>query len=378
MLRVANALALVGLLCLLALLSTIDFLGRNIDGKPTISRIELSSKPQPLTPLPWVPLTPPPATTPERPNEAGKEEKPRKPRPPFRPEKPKPLGHRAKAAITPRLPTATPDMLIAADCREEPHPYELEKLVSLGDRANTSKTLKNEKPNVSIRRLSSRKAALNRTASPPFESLPTGVYDLLASEVVVGVFHCIKNERTKLQAIAETWGRTLTDPSISRPGDLKVVLLASQPAVKRAPSRFVYPIESMVVTSEPKDHYQSTLGKGLLGLKGMYETFPQAKWFAVTGDDVSVDPASLRRYLSAFDPDEEWCLVETSTAPNMRHLTGGSAWRISGGAPIITSRALTKRLVPHLEKFNREADPSVVHDSQFTRLMDLHVSLARD
>ena len=57
--------------------------------------------------------------------------------------------------------------------------------------------------------------------------------------------------------------------------------------------------------------------------------------------------------------------------PTVEH-TGGSAWRIYGGAPIITSRALTKRLASHVEVFNSEANTEILHDVQFTKLMQLH------
>jgi hypothetical protein len=51
-----------------------------------------------------------------------------------------------------------------------------------------------------------------------------------------------------------------------------------------------------------------------------------------------VSVGNLVNILSAFDPAEEWCLGQTGA------LTDGS-WRLYGGAPIITSRAMTQRLV---------------------------------
>jgi hypothetical protein len=113
----------------------------------------------------------------------------------------------------------------------------------------------------------------------------------------VGIFHCARNEDTRLKSLAETWA-----PSLLRvgkrhydhhPNDLRAVLLASKGGIARTrlhrqPSRF--PPSSLVVVDEDKDDYSSTLSKGLLGLLGMYERFPAAKWFAVTGDDVFVDP----------------------------------------------------------------------------------------
>jgi hypothetical protein len=110
--------------------------------------------------------------------------------------------------------------------------------------------------------------------------------------------------------------------------------------------------------------------KGILGLAGMYVRDPDAKWFGVVGDDVYIDSANLVNMLSAFNPDEEWCIVDANTQARK---TAGSSWRISGGAPVITSRALTKRLFPYLKSFSDKADRSIVHDLQFTMLMGLKV-----
>lgn len=44
--------------------------------------------------------------------------------------------------------------------------------------------------------------------------------------------------------------------------------------------------------------------------------------------------------------------------------TGGSAWRVYGGAPIVTSAALTRRLAPFLKAFSASADRAFVHDVQ--------------
>jgi hypothetical protein len=73
----------------------------------------------------------------------------------------------------------------------------------------------------------------------------------------------------------------------------------------------------------------------------------------------------LTTLLSAFDPEEEWCLVEAGVAQrNKAKTTDGSAWRIYGGAPVVTSVALTRRLAPFLKAFSAAADRSLVHDVQ--------------
>lgn len=149
---------------------------------------------------------------------------------------------------------------------------------------------------------------------------------------------------------------------------IRTYLLASKAGVAGGSA---FPSSSLIVTDEPKDDYRSTLAKGILGLAGMYARDPEAKWFGVVGDDVYVDSDNLVNMLSAFNPDEEWCIVDANT---QKRKTAGSAWRISGGAPVITSRALTKRLLPYLKAFSDMADRSIVHDLQFTMLMGLKVT----
>jgi hypothetical protein len=63
----------------------------------------------------------------------------------------------------------------------------------------------------------------------------------------------------------------------------------------------------ILVTGEPKDDYFSTLGKGFLGLKRMFQDkHKDKKWFVVMGDDVFLHVENLVTALSAFDPDEVW------------------------------------------------------------------------
>lgn len=118
--------------------------------------------------------------------------------------------------------------------------------------------------------------------------------------MAVGILHCAKNENTRLKSVAETWAPSLLrEGELHHPNDLRAVLLASKGGVLRnhrqAPTPSRFPPSSLVVVDEAKDDYPSTLPKGLLGLLGMYERFPTAKWFAVTGDDVFVDPRVTRR-----------------------------------------------------------------------------------
>lgn len=115
---------------------------------------------------------------------------------------------------------------------------------------------------------------------------------------MVGIFHCARNEDTRLKSLAETWAPSLLrigdHHHVHHPNDLRAVLLASKGGVAinhhHRPPRSRFPPSSLVVVDEAKDDFPSTVPKGLLGLLGMYERFPTAKWFAVTGDDNFVDP----------------------------------------------------------------------------------------
>ena len=110
----------------------------------------------------------------------------------------------------------------------------------------------------------------------------------------MGVFHCARNEATRLQAVADTWG-----PALRSPGEadqLSVLLLASRggteppaaaakPAKPASPERgakpargvsvavaaagrraeartpLAFPAAAYVVVDEDKDDYHSTLPK---------------------------------------------------------------------------------------------------------------------
>jgi hypothetical protein len=103
----------------------------------------------------------------------------------------------------------------------------------------------------------------------------------------------------------------------------------------------------VVITGEPKDDYFSTLGKGMLGLKALAEgeKHRDKKWFLIQGDDVFVHAHNLVMALSAFDPDQPWVFGQMGPEPK--------PFRLFGGAPIITSRAATRRLLPALEEATR-------------------------
>ena len=109
--------------------------------------------------------------------------------------------------------------------------------------------------------------------------------------------------------------------------------------------------EMMIYTPTQNDAYQSTLTKGLVGLQAI-QKFPDAKWFAIMGDDVFVDGPNLASALSAFNPNEEWCLAQCNFDKDAEALTRGTSWRIFGGAPIITSQSLTKRLARFLLRYH--------------------------
>jgi hypothetical protein len=65
----------------------------------------------------------------------------------------------------------------------------------------------------------------------------------------------------------------------------KVVFLASEVARGRS----IYPDEMMIYSDTAGDDtYPSHVMKGMMGLVHMAERFPDAKWYAVLGDDVAV------------------------------------------------------------------------------------------
>ena len=63
----------------------------------------------------------------------------------------------------------------------------------------------------------------------------------------------------------------------------------------------------VLVTGESRDDYFSTLGKGFLGLKLMFEgKHKDKKWFIIMGDDVFLQTENLLTSLSAYDPEQVW------------------------------------------------------------------------
>lgn len=184
---------------------------------------------------------------------------------------------------------------------------------------------------------------------------PRCAFSLSPTEVVAGVWHCRACER-QLASVERSWGQRVTTR-----------YLASTPAATPGARSALLPEASVVNTGEAADNYLSTLGKGLLGLKRMYEELPTHKWFGVFGDDVFVHADNLADALSAFDPDEEWCFSQAG--PHPRH-----GFRAFGGAGIITSRALTRRLAPLLEPWLRSTESAGskngrLHDVAFGRLL---------
>ena len=193
----------------------------------------------------------------------------------------------------------------------------------------------------------------------------TCAYSTSESEIAIGIFHCLAFEEGRLSSLISVWGKTNNS--------VRIAFLAS--ASTKGKSQF--PEEMMIYTPTQNDAYQSTLTKGLVGLQKLFEKFPDAKWFAIMGDDVFVDGPNLASALSAFNPNEEWCLAQCkSLDKDAEALTRGTSWRIFGGAPIITSQSLTKRLARFLLRYhelvqNGRTRLPPAHDLHFTNVMRL-------
>ena len=187
---------------------------------------------------------------------------------------------------------------------------------------------------------------------------PTCAFSLEPSDVVAGVWHCAKCE-SQLSTVSQTWGSNLTTLYLA--SSKGIALSASKPQKNRRSST------PLLDTGGSEDDYLSTLRKGLVGLKLMYKTFPSKAWFAILGDDVFVRPQALADLLSAFNPDEDWCFSQSS--PHPRH-----GFRAFGGAGIITSRSLTRKLAPVVEEWANSVRKSGsnndrLHDVAFVRLL---------
>jgi ribosomal protein L37AE/L43A len=94
----------------------------------------------------------------------------------------------------------------------------------------------------------------------PIHKVSRCKHHVVPKDIVAGVWHCKRCE-PQLEKVRDTWG-----------GQLTTVYLAS--AIGARGSKF----KDLIITNEPKDDYLSTLGKGLLGLKHMYEMHPDKKW----------------------------------------------------------------------------------------------------
>ena len=212
-----------------------------------------------------------------------------------------------------------------------------------------------------------REQAVSGRTEPRYVARRSCSYETNEADIAVGVFHCLSHEKGRIADLRSTWG--------GRNDSVQVAFMAS--AVAQGQTSL--PNSSMIYTAAKKDDYGSTLEKGLLGLRGLVEKFPDAKWYMVLGDDVFLDAPNMAHALSAFNPDEEWCLAQCNAMSfGAERMVGGTYWRIFGGAPIITSRALTHRLVPFLSSYNDLLKtkqginiPHHAHDLHFTKIMQL-------
>ncbi|CAM9636380.1 unnamed protein product [Scytosiphon promiscuus] len=107
----------------------------------------------------------------------------------------------------------------------------------------------------------------------------------------------------------------------------------------------------------------------------MLEAYPTKKWFVVLGDDNYVLLDNYVNILSAFDPDQPFALSRMV----YRNKFG---CKVAGGASVITSRAMTQELSPHLEPWyrgiversggdvNKAAEEDKFHDIAFQKLVE--------
>ncbi|CBJ48317.1 conserved unknown protein [Ectocarpus siliculosus] len=194
----------------------------------------------------------------------------------------------------------------------------------------------------------------------------TCVFELDKTEVVFGVWHSLATEG-RLQPLLETWGRRA-----------QVVLLASSVGVRES-KLFREGVPGsrphLLDTGIEQDDYFSTLGKAFVGLRLMLDAYPTKKWFVVLGDDNYVLLDNYINALSAFDPEEPLALSR------MVHRNKFGC-KVAGGASVITSRAMTRQLSPHLEPWyqgiversggdvNKATEEDKFHDIAFQKLVE--------
>eukprot|EP00904_Undaria_pinnatifida_P001249 jgi/Undpi1/11124/HiC_scaffold_30.g13422.m1 len=165
----------------------------------------------------------------------------------------------------------------------------------------------------------------------------TCAFDLEEDDIVFGVWHSLATE-ARLQPLLDTWGTRA-----------QVVLLASSVGVQES-KLFKEGVPGsrphLLDTGVEQDDYFSTLGKAFVGLRLMLDAYPSKKWFVVLGDDNYVLLANYVNVLSAFDPDQPWAL--SRIVPRQKF-----GCKVAGGAGVVTSRAMTRELSPHLEPWYR-------------------------
>jgi hypothetical protein len=78
----------------------------------------------------------------------------------------------------------------------------------------------------------------------------------------------------------------------------------------------------------------------------MYEECPEKEWFVIANDDNYINIPMLEENLFPFDFDAELCFGEVVKGSQ---LNGRERTEPSGGASIVASRGMVKRLFPTLE-----------------------------
>lgn len=103
------------------------------------------------------------------------------------------------------------------------------------------------------------------------------------------------------------------------------------------------------------EDYQSANKKQFYGLKAVFDRHPEAAWFFITGCDAFLFPENLLPLLSTYDPEQDWFIGGHCG----QVLVNGESLVYPGGGPgFALSRALTRKLLPHVEAIVQEWEGS--------------------
>lgn len=172
-------------------------------------------------------------------------------------------------------------------------------------------------------------------------------YRTKEDDILVGVWHSRRTE-PRMRWILDSWGF----------GGKNIVFLGQSES-----SSECLPITS---TGSPKDDFESTLHKGLVGLARMYDEYPEKKWYIIVGDDTYVNIRNTANILSAFDPARPWVMSEVTNIT--RHWYKGL--RMNGGAGIVTSRSFVTKIRKFIPRIVRQLASEAISGKK--RLLNMH------